>query len=73
MESKTLFRQRLAEERITYFRAPGLETVGMVLGRSWFERAWVRQEVILAQEVNVSLDSTTCPWSLLAEAVKRVY
>jgi hypothetical protein len=70
---KTYSDEDLLKRRLPTSEHPAWKALGMILGRPWFERAWVRQEVILAQEVNVSLGSTTFPWSLLAEAVKRVH
>jgi hypothetical protein len=51
----------------------------MVLGRPWFERAWVRQEVILAQEFNVSLGAVSLVFASrsseagLLDAQRRIY
>jgi hypothetical protein len=52
---------------------PSWKALGVILGRQWFERAWVRQELILAQDVEVYLGTSWFPWSLLAETVKRIY
>jgi hypothetical protein len=72
-QGRPYYDQDLLEKGLPSSEHPSWEALGMVLGRPWFGRAWVRQELLLAQDVDVYLGISWFPWSLLAEAVKRIF